>query len=424
MFFGNRVPTLSLFMLLGSLFVDQAHADWPRFLGPNGEQAAVASNIPAKWDLAKNLKWSVKLDGEGSSSPIIVGDKIFLTSYTSSTTDGKTRADRNLHCFKLANGEKLWTTTIRGEQDEDPLTGFMREHGYASSTPTSDGTLIYAFFGKAGVFAFDMDGQEKWRVSVGTNSSSRRWGSGASLVLHDQTLIINASDESQSLIALDKETGKEKWKIETGELSYSTPAVRSLGDGKTELIIPMTDETWGINIENGKLRWFAKTGARSNVSPSPILDNEVVYLFGGLNSNAVSFKLGGRDDITESGKNWSTRSNSYVATPLLHAGHLFWVDDRGIANCLEAATGKQIYQERIPNPSEGRVVYASPVVVGDKIVVPTRRSGVLVLPAEPRFEVLALNEFPDDDSDFNASPAAEGDFLYLRSNRFLYCIGN
>lgn len=162
-----------------------------------------------------------------------------------------------------------------------------------------------------------------------------------------------------------------------------------------------------------------------NVSPSVVVDGDVVYVFGGFRSaGSLAVRAGGTGDVTKSHVLWTSRTSSYVATPLLHDGHLYWIDDRGQAFCVNAKTGEQVYRQRVEGiTASGRPVYASPVLAADRIIVPSRWSGTVVLPAEPRYEILSHNIFAGDESDFSGTPAIAGGRLYLRSGRFLYCVG-
>lgn len=418
-------------------FCERPVSNWPGFRGVEAQNASPASRIPVTWSDSQNLKWKTPLPGPGSSTPIVWGDRIWVTCYSgygtgdesrtngsAGNTDDSKQLTRHLLCIDRGSGRLLWDKAIPNAGRVDRYQRYISEHGYASNTPTTDGERVYAFFGKNGVYAFDLSGNQLWRVTVGQESSNRQWGSASSLVLHDDRLIVNASEESQSIIALDTKTGKQIWKTAASsiELTYNTPVV--IPDAN-ELVISVPGELWGLNALNGKLRWYALTNLSGNVSPSPIVDNGVVYAFGGRGrAGSHAFPLGGSKDITKS-EIWTSRGSSYVATPLLHKGHFYWIDDQGTANCTRSDTGEVVYRERVPGLSRGgRPVYASPVLAGDKIYVVTRFDGTLVLPAEPRFEVLAQNKFSDDFSDANASPAIVGDEMMLRTGKYLYCISD
>ncbi len=240
-------------------------------------------------------------------------------------------------------------------------------------------------------------------------------------------MIVSAAEESQSIRGLDRKTGREVWKAEAAalELAYGTPAIARLPDGREELVVAVPSEVWGLDPATGKIRWHAAHALTGNLSPSVVVNGDVVYVFGGFRSaGSLAVRAGGSGDVTKSHVLWTSKASSYVATPLLHEGHLYWIDDRGQAFCSSATTGEQVYRSRVAEiAGGGRPVYASPVLSAGRLIVPSRWSGTLVLPAEPRFEVLACNRFAADESDFSGTPAIAGGRLYLRSGRFLFCVG-
>lgn len=412
------------FLILGYLFCSTsllAGENWPRFLGPDGRATSSESQVPLKWSESENVVWKMPIES-GSSSPIVWGKHVYVTSYSGVGAN----VLRTLHCFDRASGKQLWTFKISNQGEEDRYQGFINEHGYASNTPVTDGQHVYAFFGKMGVYAVDLQGKEKWSATVGKMSSNRRWGSGASLVLHEDLLIVNAADEARAIYAFNKTTGKQVWKSEADgyELAYNTPTIIPK---RSELVLAVPGELWGLNLANGKLRWYAETRLTGNVSPTTILDDGTIYAFGGFRSSGShAFPIGettGKKDITGTEK-WYSRASSYVATPLLFDGHLYWIDDRGIANCSRASDGERVYQKRVPGlTSGGRPFYASPVLAGDRIYVVSRYDGTFVLPAEPEFEILARNQFENDKSDASGTPAVAGNQMFLRTGKYLYCIG-
>jgi outer membrane protein assembly factor BamB len=414
-----------LLVLLAMTSAPIQAGDWPRFRGPNGDGVSTEGPIPAKWDLATNLKWKADLPGKGSSSPIVLGDRIFVTCYSGygeAAGGDAAQLARHLVCVDKPSGKILWTKTVKNSVEEDRYQGFITEHGYASGTPVTDGERVYAFFGKSGVSAYDLEGNELWNAGVGTSSSNRRWGSAASLIVHGDSVIVNASEESRSIRSLDRKTGKENWKTEADllELAYGTPNVVKNGDREL-LVLAVPQEVWALNPENGKLAWFCETKLPGNVSPSINTANGMIYVTGGYPATgSVAFKAEGKGDIT-SKITWTSRDASYVASPVLHEGHLYWIDDKGVAFCANAETGKTVYRERLVGGG-GRPVYASPVLCDGKLFIPSRWEGVYVIAAKPEFELLAENRFPDDKSDFNGTPAISGKQMFLRSDKALYCI--
>jgi outer membrane protein assembly factor BamB len=402
--------------------------DWPQFRGPGGRGVSEEIKLPAQWSEAENLKWKIALPGPGSSSPIVYGDRLFITCYsgygTSGTNGSVEDLKRHLLCIHPGTGETLWSKTIPSTNPEDPWQGYIREHGYASSTPICDGERVFVFFGKTGALTFDLEGQEIWRRNLGAGSSNRRWGSGASPILYGDLLIVNASEESRTLYALDKRSGQEKWKVESDktELTYGTPALVELANGKQELVIAVPYEIWGFNPMTGKCTWWATTDLAGNISPSMLAVRDVVYAFGGFpRIGSVAIRAGGQQDVTETHTLWTSQDASYVPSPVEHEGHLYWVSDTGLAYCMEADTGKVLYKEKL-KAKGGKSFYASAALADGKLYVPSRTSGTFVLSAKPVFELISQNAFASDKSDFNGSPAISEGRIFLRSNEFLYCV--
>ena len=403
--------------------------EWTRFRGPNGAGVSEDRDLPTTWSDKENLLWKTELPGAGSSSPIVVGDRVFVTCYSGYGVQGGSGAmsalQRHLVCVNRIDGKLHWTKTIPAEQPEDASTGYLTEHGYASSTPVTDGTSVFVFFGKSGVLAFSLEGEQLWHVNVGKESSNRRWGSGASLILHENLVIVNASEESRSIRALDKPTGKEVWKAtgEALELAYGTPNIVRLKNGSSQLVVSVPGEVWGLDLARGKLQWYVENNLTGNICPSVLAEGDLVYVFGGFRSSGSQLlRAGGKGNVTGSHVVWTGRSSSYVATPILVREHLYWIDDRGLAFCVSAKTGELVYREHVDGlEAGGRPVYASPVVADGKLYVVSRWNGVLVLPAEPQYKLIAQNRLSDD-SDFNATPAVSHSQLLLRSNRCLYCV--
>ena len=396
-----------------------AGTEWPRFRGPDGSGIAAADAKPATtWSAASHLQWKTPLPGPGSSSPIVAGSRIFITCYAGygdGSGDDQAKLVRHLVCLERSSGKLLWDKTVAAELPEDPYSGFLTEHGYASSTPVTDGERVYVFFGKTGLLAFDFTGKSLWQVNLGKRSSPRHWGSGSSPLLFENLLIVNAADESRTLYALDKLTGKEVWKCEVAalDLSFVTPILVAREGGGSDLVLAVPGELWGLNPLTGKTRWFAQTGITGNVSPSVVAAAGVVYVTGGFPAQgSIAVRAGGKGDVTKTHVLWSSETASYVPSPVVWQGHLFFVSDQGFATCMDALTGKL----------GNKPFYASLVVADGRLYATSRRAGTFVLPATPQFSVLAHNALAGDDSDFNGSPAVVGRQLFLRSNRFLYCI--
>ncbi len=402
-------------------------ADWSRFRGPNGSAVSDAQGVPTDWSDSTNLAWKTELPGPGSSSPIIVGDRVFVTCYSGYGVNRRDAGDvkqlqRHLICVSLKDGKILWDKSVASKQSEDRFSGFLQDHGYATSTPASDGERVFVFFGKSGVLAFDLDGKELWQTPVGTGSAMNGWGSGSSPILYRDTVIVNAAAESKSLIALDKKTGKEAWRSDADSIhgSWATPVLVEIPNGKTELVLNAPFEMWGFDPNNGDFLWFAEGVQDNTICGSLVARDGIVYAVGGRSGSAVAVKAGGRDDVSKSHVVWKKSLRSYVPSPVLAGEHILSVNnDGGILTGLSTKTGEQTFQQRLSNAGS---VYASPVVIDGKIYVVTRRSGTFVVGVSgSRANLIAENKF-DDETDFNASPAVVDGKLLLRSNRALYCV--
>ncbi|HZZ81852.1 MAG TPA: PQQ-binding-like beta-propeller repeat protein [Gemmataceae bacterium] len=401
------------------LLATTAHAaDWLQFRGPNFG-IAPDKGLPITWSATSNLLWKTPLPGPGASSPIVVGNKVFLTCYSGYGLDKNEPGDqknlkRHLVCVDRVKGAILWTRDVPADPPEPKYVSYQSLHGYASNTPVSDGKNVYVFFGKSGVFAYDLDGKQLWHKSVGTGTYY--WGVGLSPILYKNLLIVNASTESNSLVALDKSNGKQVWKTEGINESWSTPAIVKLPGDKHELVVSGAMKILGYDPDTGKELWYAKS-FNWYVCPSVIAHDGVVYTL--QNSTAVAVKAGGRGDVTTSHTLWQKKFGATVTSMVYHEGHVYWAD-RGRANCLNAKNGDTVYREDL-KPGGGDF-YGSPLLADGKIYYTSRQNGVFVVAASPKFTQLAHNSL-DDKSIFNDSPAVSDSQIFLRSDRFLYCIG-
>lgn len=409
----QRILLLSAFLLCATSGHGQ---DWARFRGPDGQGNSAAKGLPTTWSQTENLAWKVELPGAGSSSPVCFGDKIFLTCYTGTAND-LDKLKLHLLCLSRDKGMTLWQADLTPKLPEQ---GRIREnHGYASSTPVVDAERVYAHFGKSGVVAFDHNGKEQWRAEVGDGLSG--FGSGASPILVGDLLIVNASVESESIIAFDKKTGKEKWRARGIKESWNTPVLVPVKGGKDELVLAMLGKVLALDPTTGEHLWSCKNDIGWYIVPSIVAHEGHVWSIGGRSGvAALCVKTGGRGDVTNTHRVWSGRHGSNVSSPLYHDGHLYWINDStGTAYCAEAATGKLVYEQRM---ERGESFYAAPILADGKIYYVERTGRTFVLAASPKFERLAVNDLRDR-STFNASLAVVGKQLLLRSERYLYCIG-
>ena len=399
------------FLFPGRLFSE----NWPQFRGPAGTNVADTGteSIPSEWSATKNLIWKTPLVGKGSSSPVIWGERIFVTSYSGYGESKESPGDRSnlkrhLICLNKANGEKIWAKTLPSKHQVSGYANFVAHHGYASHTPVTDGKAVYAYFAKEGVYAFDMDGEELWRNSdVGDGSGG--YGSGGALTLSGDLLFVNASAESKSIIALSRKSGEEVWRKNGIEECYNTPTVF----GGT-LLANAKDQLVGLDPLTGEQKWTVKTPA-NYVCNSPTVVGEVAYVIRGGRGPTIAIKPDGSQI-------WSAGRGVTVPSPAVTKGLVF-IPERDILTCLNADTGAEVFRERTGVSITDRT-YASPLVLDDRVFVSTRLDGVIVFAAKSSFELLAHNKIEGDDSLWNASPAVSGGRLFLRSEEALYCVGN
>ncbi len=408
-------------LLLALLPTVSFAGDWTQFRGPGGLGVSDEKGLPVKWSSTENIAWKAELPGPGASSPIALGDRIFLTCYSGYGLEGNVGEQKDLRrhllCFERKTGKVAWKKVFEPKLPEHQYQGEGSYHGYAASTPTTDGERLYVFFGKSGVYCFDLAGKELWHVSVGEGING--WGSGCSPILYGKFLIVNASIESGSLVALDKLTGAEVWQAKGINSSWNTPLVVA-GKDRTELVVSVQDRIKSFSPEDGKLLWEAD-GVHRYVCPSVVAHDDVVYAIGGGHTS-LAVRIGGSGDVTASHEIWRQNKGSNVGSPIYLDGHLYWfADGGGTVCCQKAATGETVFQTRL-EPDSG-TIWASPILADGKLYVPSQRNGTYVVAAKPTFELLAHNKFEDDGSRTNASPAVHNGQLLLRTDKNLYCIG-
>lgn len=430
-------------------------ADWTRFRGPNGSGVSLdTAAVPAEFSDSENLKWKVALPGPGSSSPIIVGDRIFVTCWSGYGVERGNPGDqknlrRHLICLDRNDGKTIWSKDVEPVLPEDNYGGMFAEHGYASHTPVSDGERVYVYFGKSGALAFDMDGNQLWQTRIGTESDPRGWGSASSPVLYKDTVIVTASAESHAVVALDKATGKEVWRQEAAGLSstWGTPVMVKVDEERTDMVLGVPYEFWAFNPDDGKLRWYCEVMETDSFCSSVVTEGGVVYGIEGRGGGSIAVRVGGKGDVTESNVVWSGRDSNRIGTPVIFEGRIYFFSN-GIANCISAETGKEVFQSRLTGssggsqnrgaqPSGGETGgargrrgggggfggdYASPIIADGKIYFTSRSGDIFVLKASNKFEQLATNRVTSDSEDFSATPAVSDGQLFIRSSKHLYCV--
>ena len=409
---------------------------WPQWRGPLGTGAAPEADPPVHWSESRNLLWKKALPGLGYSTPVLWGHRIFVTA-TVPTGDalnpvyddapgshGNLPVTHRQRFVVLAldrgSGEVLWERTVRTSL---PHEGGHYTSSLASASPLTDGERVLAYFGSQGVYCLSPEGELQWEKQMGTMRTKHGHGEGSSPVLYGETLVINWDHEGQSfVVALDKRTGKELWKIPRNEVtSWATPiAVEQ--DGRVQVIVAGTSRVRGYHLETGEMIWECG-GLAANIVASPVAGDGMAFVGSSYDKRVLlAIRLSGaRGDITGTDRvPWTRRRTTpYVPSPLLYDGVLYFLAHyQSVLTRVDARTG----QERpgpLRLPGIGNV-YASPVAAAERIYVTDLSGATLVLSHSETPEALAVNRLEDS---FSASVALAGRQLYLRGEKNLYAIG-
>ncbi|AWM36442.1 outer membrane biogenesis protein BamB [Gemmata obscuriglobus] len=456
-------PVLALAVLVPALASDTRGDDWPQFRGPNGTGIVTDPKTPTEWSADKNVAWKVDVKGAAWSAPIIVGDKVLMTTaYADGQPKpksgggfggggkgggggGKGGAPKQTYQFKLVcldrgTGKTVWEKVAK---EARPTISTHGSNTYATETPVSDGERVYAYFGMTGLFCFDLTGKELWKADLGSYSMQAGWGTASSPVLAGDKLIVQCDNEEKSfLVAFDKLTGKELWKADRREKSgWSTPYVWKTKD-RTDLVAVGGQKIRGYNPEDGKMVWELEVGG-GQCSASPTGDAERLYVGVGQGGGGgkgggpgagrgagtlFAVKAGAQGDITpqagatsSAGVAWSApRAWPAASSPLAYDGFVYVIDrNGGTISCFDAKTGKAEYtKERIPNAG---AFWASPWAADGKIFCLDESGQTHVLKAGSEFEVVRVNKLGRDM--FWATPAAANGALFIRGLDALYCVG-
>ena len=451
---GTVIVGLTLLALPASAAQDGGDDNWPTWRGADSTGVALSTGAPTTWDEESNIRWKLDLPGKGSSTPIVWGDHLFVT--TAIETDrkpegapeaapepetepeggrGRGRGGRGrrgspaptqIHEFWVmavsrASGEIAWKTKAT---ETVPHEAGHNTNTQASASPITDGEHIFAFFGSRGVFCLDMQGEVVWSKEFGKMQTRNQFGEGASPALHGDTLVVLWDHEGDDFIAaFDKNTGEEKWRTERDEATtWVTPLIAPVGDGH-QVIVTATSASRGYDLETGNVVW-SLGGMTSNCIPTPIYRDGHVWLMSGYRGASLQrIKLeGAKGDLADSENVlWQYgQGTSYVPSGLLKDDHIYFLrGNTGVLNCLNAMTGEPVYTgQRL---GDIKSVYASLTASGDNVYVPSRAGLTMVFQAGAEYKEVAANLLDDT---FDASPTIVDDELFLRGWNSLYCIAN
>ena len=417
-----------------------AAENWPLWRGPGSQGISVETKLPAAWGPEQNIAWKVEVPGRGHSAPVVWNDRVFLTTAIEGEVvpgakavehiDGgkpflhpdSVGADRK-HTYKVLaydgrTGKLLWERTAWAGV---PFDNRHRRGSYASPSVATDGTLVFAYFGAEGVYAYDVNGKPVWQASVG-KVKTLGLGAASSPVLYRGLVILQCDDDSgtdSAIVALDATTGKERWRTKRPvQVSWSTPVLVNAGS-RTELVTNGTEWIIAYDPATGKELWRTK-GVESNAIHTPVVGDGVVIVTAGFPAKkTIAIKPGGSGDITGTAHVlWTyAKGTAYVVSPILYEGLLYLTNDRGVITALDAKTGEVVYEGgRVPVPAS---FMGSPVAAGGRILMTSEDGDTFVIRAGPKHEVLRTNSVGEP---VYTTLAISNGRIYIRGERHLFAV--
>ena len=416
--------------------------NWPQFRGPNSSGIGEGKNLPDEWSPEKNIIWKTELPGRGHSSPIVWGNRIFLTSDVEGEVipgqkavhhvrnkatwvhpdalSGDRKHTLKVICLDRVSGKILWEKVA---YEGAVLDDRHKRNTYASGTPVTDGKYVYAFFESEGLYCYDFTGKLLWKTSVGP-IAKMGMGPGTSPALFENMLYLQCDLEDGGvggfLLAVDKRTGKEVWRVKRDQRkTHATPLIVQTGQ-RAELITNAYETIVSYDPKTGQELWQCE-GVKTWGIPSPVAGHGMVFLTGGADrKRAIGIKLGGVGKLDGTPNIvWSyTKGTAYVTSPILYGDYLYLVSEKGILTCVEATTGKIVYEGgRVPTPA---TFFASAVAYDGKLFLTSEDGETFVVKAGPVHEVIRTNTVGEP---VMASPAIANGKLFIRGGQHLFCIG-
>lgn len=436
------LPQVLLIFLTLAIVLESAPAqtaNWPQWRGAGGSGISHETKLPVEWNETKNIRWKTAIPGQGHSSPIVWGRRIFLTTSIEGPVVPGAEAVRHfrrgqeyrhpdsvgadhsytlkLLCIDTDTGKLLWEKTIYEGTVHDNR---HRKNTYASTTPATDGKYVYVSFEAEGLYCYDFEGKRIWKTSLGKIAKGGM-GPGTSPVLYENFLILQCDQEygeGSFIAAVDKKTGKAVWRVSRNHRrSWATPLLIRTPQ-RAELIASGAESVISYDPASGKELWRAD-GVDSNPIPSPVTTQGLVFLSAGSQAKRLlAIRPGGHGDLTNTSNiAWRyDKGTAYVPSPIAYGEYLYLVTDAGALTCLEAKTGKLIYQARLPIPAK---FTASPVAFDGRILLLSEDGDGFVLRAGSVPEVLSVNSMGEP---IYASPAISSGKIFVRGARHLYCI--
>ncbi|MCZ6796043.1 MAG: PQQ-binding-like beta-propeller repeat protein [Planctomycetota bacterium] len=428
----SRLISLSL-ISMALLAPSTRHAaraeNWSGWRGPRGDGTSRETKVPVRWngETGEGVAWKVAVPGEGHASPIVWGDRLFLVSCL------KESQERILLCLSARSGRKLWQRTVL----RCPLETKHKLNSFASSTPATDGGLVFVAFlevdgrtipapnvsnsrpvtpGRMLVAAYDFEGREKWKVKPGNFISAHGFCSNP--VLHEDLVIVNGDHDGDGyLVALDRRDGTVRWKVERENKtrSYATPIIRQFG-GRTQMILSGSHSVASYDPRSGRRHWLID-GPTEQFVASMVSDSRLVFLTAGFpERHILAIRPDGHGDVTDSHVVWRTkRGAAYVPSPIVEGSYFLVVSDGGVASCFDTTSGERLWMERIGSR------YSASTVSAGELVYFTSDEGVATVVRPGRtLDIVARNKLGDR---LISSPAISGGRIYFRGAKHLHCVG-
>jgi outer membrane protein assembly factor BamB len=421
----KRINLSSGFWLLATalLPISAPGANWPGWRGPTGLGISSETTLPLHWSANQNVRWRVPLPERGNSTPVIWGDRVFVTQAIEK--EGR----RTLLCLDRSTGKRLWQSgVVFAEKELSHET-----NPQCSASPATDGERVVVSFGSAGLYCYDFQGKEIWHRDLGRQTHI--WGNAASPILHGELCALNfGPGERTFLIALNKKTGEKMWQQDepggaSGEKkpgqdkpewigSWTTPIVINV-DSHEELIMTFPRRVAAFDPNTGRELWTCR-GLNPLVYTSPLYGDGILVAMGGFGGSSLAVKPGGSGDVTDTHRLWQIpKTKQRIGSGVISGGHIYILNDPGVAECFQLQTGKLIWEERLKGPGAKGDSWSSMVLADEKLYVVNQSGDTFVLKASPKFELLATNSLGE--TTISSLAVSDGD-IFIRTYKGLWCI--
>ena len=436
------IAALAIHPAIGGTSANGSGSNWPQWRGPSSQGISTDKGLPTEWSSTKNVQWKTPIPGRGHSSPIVWGKYIFLTTSIEGAVVPDPKPYKHMFgkeefkhpdwagsdhtytlkvlCVEAGTGKILWERTA---YEGGVFDHRHKKNTYASPTAATDGQYVFAFFGSEGLYCYDFKGNQVWKLSLG-GVPQLGMGPGASPVLFENLVIVTCDQdigETSFIVALDKKTGKEVWRVpRKTRATWATP-VLVRGAKRVELVVSGAETVISYDPATGKEIWRCE-GVVSHAIPTPVTDGDLIFLSAGSQAKkALAVRLGQSGDLTDTPSVvWKyAKGTAYVPSPILYGAYLYLMTDKGLITCIEGKTGEVKYEGgRVPVPA---TFTASPVAFDGKILLTSEDGDTFVVKAGPEHEILRTNSLGEP---IYASPAIAGGKIYIRGEKNLYCISN